>query len=114
MQLPKLKTRVVESDPYRTVCIVSDDHAGQLILAECNGSGKAEVAAEIVRCCNERPTLRRAWINQPSTQQPLHHLHGVNVLASSDIRDGTCIIYFLGGDVISQECNPARLSDGWK
>ena len=23
----------------------------------------------------------RMWINQPSTLQPLHHLHGTNVLA---------------------------------
>jgi hypothetical protein len=30
--------------------------------------------------------IRRMWINQPSTSQPLHHLHGTNVLAVEDDR----------------------------
>ena len=48
MNLPHLSTRTIESDPYRTVVI----HSGAMILAECNGSSKADVAAEIARRCN--------------------------------------------------------------
>lgn len=53
--------------------------------------------------------MRRMWINQPSTLQPLHHLHGVNVLA-----EGTKV-YFLSGPTISMEVptNPNPLSEGW-
>ena len=48
MNLPHLSTRTIESDTYRTVVI----HSGAMILAECNGSSKADVAAEIARRCN--------------------------------------------------------------
>ena len=50
----------------------------------------------------------RMWVNQPSTLQPLHHLHGVNVLAV-----GTTI-YFLKGATISAEVPPNCLSKGWQ
>lgn len=53
MILPELNTRVIESDPYRSVVI----HAGCLVLAECNGSQKQEVADEIVKRCNAYPKL---------------------------------------------------------
>ena len=53
MILPELNTRVIESDPYRSVVI----HEGCLILAECNGSQKQEVADEIVKRCNAYPKL---------------------------------------------------------
>lgn len=54
--------------------------------------------------------LKRMWINQPSTRQPLHHLHGVNVLAD-DTR-----VYFLSGPIISMETprQPSPLSNGWR
>ena len=55
----------------------------------------------------------RMWVNQPSTLQPLHHLHGTNVLAVHEY-EHTYRIYFLSGDVISQQCNGASLSKGWK
>jgi hypothetical protein len=54
----------------------------------------------------------RMWINQPSTSQPLHHLHGTNVLALRE-NDDTCRIYFLSGDVISQQAPRLSLSSGW-
>ncbi len=53
MILPELNTRVIESDPYRSVVI----HAGCLVLAECSGSQKQEVADEIVKRCNAYPKL---------------------------------------------------------
>lgn len=55
----------------------------------------------------------RKWINQPSTQQPLHNLHGTNVLAVREY-DNVWRIYFTSGSVISQQCSGLCLSDGWK
>lgn len=55
---------------------------------------------------------RRAWINQPSTAQALHHLHGTNVLAVPDVGSVTRV-YFLFGDVLSQQVPTAALSEGW-
>lgn len=54
----------------------------------------------------------RAWINQPSTMQPLHHLNGTNVLAVHEY-DGTYTIFFLTGDKVSQQCFGSSLSPGW-
>ena len=51
--------------------------------------------------------MNRMWINQPSTLQPLHELHGVRVLA-----DGNRV-WFLDGDVVSMEVPPRTLSKGW-
>ena len=55
----------------------------------------------------------RAWINQPSTLQPLHHLHGTNVLAVHEY-GSTFRIYFLSGDCISQQADRLCLSIGWR
>ena len=44
--------------------------------------------------------LYRAWINQPSTLQPLHALHGTYCIACD--RDGANVhLYFTEGDVHS-------------
>lgn len=56
--------------------------------------------------------LKRMWINQPSTLQPFHHLNGVNVLAYRET-ENTYRVYFLSGDVISQQMPGLALSDGW-
>lgn len=53
------------------------------------------------------------WINQPSTLQPLHHLHGTNVLAIHET-DQTMRIYFLSGDAVSQHAPNNTLSPGWR
>lgn len=54
----------------------------------------------------------RMWINQPSTSQPNHPLHGTHVLAvREDIN--TMRVYFLKGSVISQQIAPEHLSEGW-
>lgn len=56
--------------------------------------------------------IQRMWINQPSSLQPLHNLHGTNVLA---VREGTdWRIYFLNSDVISQQAPLTSLSEGWQ
>lgn len=57
--------------------------------------------------------LTRMWINQPSTLQPLHALHGTNVLAVHEY-DDTMRIYFLSGDCISQQVCRRVLSEGWR
>lgn len=57
-------------------------------------------------------TLTRMWINQPSKLQPLHHLHGINVLAHPDT-DDVHRVYFLSGDVVSQRVPKEALSRGW-
>jgi hypothetical protein len=56
--------------------------------------------------------LRRAWINQPSTQQEHHDLHGRRVLAAED-RDGVSRVFFTEGPVVSMELRSTSLSDGW-
>lgn len=56
--------------------------------------------------------LKRMWINQPSTLQPLHKLHGTNVLARHEYGD-TWQIFFLSGDVISKQASKLCLSEGW-
>lgn len=56
--------------------------------------------------------MKRMWINQPSTLQPHHKLHGVRVLAE-DPKVGYRRIWFTGGDVISMEISMSALSEGW-
>lgn len=58
--------------------------------------------------------IRRAWINQPSTLQPLHKLHGTNVLVHWIEDDDEVTIYFLSGPVHSQLASKLWLSLGWK
>lgn len=52
----------------------------------------------------------RAWINQPSTLQPLHHLHGEAGIAIE--RDGHTTLYFVTGPVFSMVVDPLWLSEG--
>lgn len=54
----------------------------------------------------------RYWINQPSTLQAHHALHGRNVLGA-DTRERFVRIYFTRGPVISMEIDRAALSRGW-
>ena len=55
----------------------------------------------------------RMWVNQPSTLQPLHHMHGTNVLATRD-SDGGARVYFLSGPIVSQQMMWEWLSLGWR
>ena len=56
--------------------------------------------------------IKRAWINQPSTLQPLHALHGTRVLAQHEYGT-TWQVYFLTGAIVSQQVDGLCLSDGW-
>jgi len=56
---------------------------------------------------------KRMWINQPSTLQPHHALHGTNVLAVHEYDDTFCI-FFLSGEVVSQQVFRSVLSPGWR
>lgn len=55
---------------------------------------------------------RRMWINQPSTLQPYHNLHGTNVLAVREY-DDTWSVFFLSGEIVSQQVPGSSLSKGW-
>ena len=57
--------------------------------------------------------LERMWVNQPSTLQQHHDLHGTNVLAYREY-DNTMRVYFLKGPVVSQQMLSHCLSKGWK
>ena len=56
--------------------------------------------------------LKRMWINQPSSKQPFHELHGSRVLVVHD-SSSTARIFFVDGAVESQDIDPLALSDGW-
>ena len=59
--------------------------------------------------------MNRMWINQPSTQQPHHPMHGTNVLTRGVPNDrGIVRVYLLAGDVISMNVMFNSLSKGWK
>lgn len=47
----------------------------------------------------------RAWINQPSTLDPLHHLHGMKCIAWND-RPGNVRLFFTEGPVHSMDAKP--------
>ena len=51
----------------------------------------------------------RAWINQPSTLQPLHSLHGTKCIAVHD-RPGNVRLYFTEGPVHSMDASPLCIS----
>jgi hypothetical protein len=53
------------------------------------------------------------WINQPSTMQPHHKLHGRCVLAMPPAQGKVITVYFTDGPVISMNIDPAVLSRGW-
>ena len=57
-----------------------------------------------------KPRIFRAWINQPSTLQPLHNLHGVKCIAVED-RPGNVRLYFTEGAVHSMDADPLCVSE---
>ncbi len=56
---------------------------------------------------------QRMWVNQPSTLQLLHSLHGKNVLAVAE-HDDVMRIYFVDGPIVSQQAPRNSLSVGWR
>lgn len=58
--------------------------------------------------------MQRYWINQPSTAQPAHSMHGRLVLAAPlSPGDITVTVYFVEGDVHSAYIPASALSPGW-
>jgi hypothetical protein len=57
-------------------------------------------------------TIQRMWINQPSSIQSMHTLHGIRVLACPDT-DETMRVYFLSGETVSMQVPRLALSKGW-
>jgi hypothetical protein len=55
------------------------------------------------------PKIYRAWINQPSTLQPLHRLHGTYCIAVED-RPGNVRLYFTEGAIHSMDADPICIS----
>lgn len=55
------------------------------------------------------PLTYRAWINQPSTLQPLHALHGRVVIAVHD-RPGNVRLFFTEGTTHSMDADPSCIS----
>jgi hypothetical protein len=53
--------------------------------------------------------IYRAWINQPSTHDPLHSLHRTVCIAVED-RPGNVRLYFTTGAVHSMDADPAWIS----
>jgi hypothetical protein len=58
-------------------------------------------------------SLKRMWINQPSTHQQHHGLHGVNVLCN-DLGQQFVYVWFTSGPVVSMKINRLALSAGWR
>lgn len=54
----------------------------------------------------------RMWVNQPSTLQPHHSLHGECVLAEDEGGE-TTRVWFTHGVVISMQIPNTALSQGW-
>lgn len=54
----------------------------------------------------------RMWVNQPSSHQQYHSLHGTLVLAVKE-NETTWRAWFLSGAIISQQFLIQALSDGW-
>jgi hypothetical protein len=53
----------------------------------------------------------RAWINQPSTLQPMHNYHGMRGIAIVDPMQSDAIrIYFSEGELFSMQVDPKWLS----
>lgn len=58
--------------------------------------------------------LKRYWIDQPSTLQPLHHLDGTNVIVDDrELQNVTCTVAPVSGDIITMQVPRIALSKGW-
>lgn len=57
--------------------------------------------------------MKRMWVNQPSTQQRYHHLHGELVYANPLSYVANVRIYMIHGSIISQIVSSDALEKGW-
>jgi hypothetical protein len=60
-------------------------------------------------------SLRRMWVDQPSTLQHAHKYHGAHVLVVEEelAREKIVQVWFASGDVISTMMDRIALSNGW-
>lgn len=60
--------------------------------------------------------IKRCWVNQPSTHDPLHQYHGRNVLAAYGHEGYEAVLYFTEGPTTSIVTNGLKraLADGWR
>jgi hypothetical protein len=56
--------------------------------------------------------IKRMWVNQPSSSQLRHDLHGTNVIAVQETDRVHCV-FFLSGPAISCQIPNECLSAGW-
>lgn len=58
-----------------------------------------------------KPAIYRAWINQPSTLQPLNHMHGMKCIVHDEHKaDGEVTLYFTEGDIHSMQARKLWIS----
>lgn len=112
-----------EPSPFHLASVAVDDMINELTDLGA-GAAAPTPAPSLIPCQAEQlwsnvdltkpcPIMRRMRINQPSTLQPLHRLHGTNVLATTYSGD-VYRVFFLDGDVISQQMPRGYLSGGWQ
>ena len=58
--------------------------------------------------------MERYWINQPSTLQPYHEYHGVEVYGPEKLTGDYTHVYFISGPIISMRIQTLALSPGWR
>lgn len=60
-------------------------------------------------------TPRRMWVNQPSTLQPHHNLHGECMLVVPEPFSPDYVrAYFIDGDTVSKMMPLSAFSEGWR
>jgi hypothetical protein len=58
--------------------------------------------------------MSRYWVNQPSSLQPDHNLHGSLVIGPRELpNNGHVTVYFTEGNIISSMVRVSALSPGW-
>jgi hypothetical protein len=58
-----------------------------------------------------KPAIYRAWVNQPSTLQPLHRMHGMKCIVYDDHQDdGEVTLYFTDGPIHSMQARKLWIS----
>lgn len=104
----------VESESLRDFMQTKSTHYAHVDFATPAVNSFAEECFKFgsKRAGHRSSPVERFWINQPSTSQPLHAQHGMNVLAAP-FADGQHVVYCVSGDVISTVVPSECLSPGW-
>lgn len=78
----------------------------------CYQQQPAEQQLKNLQLNASRSQPRRVWVNQPSTLQCCHEMHGLRGLAVQDTNGMVCF-YYLEGAAISCRIPASALSEGW-